>query len=98
MFIKVNEIIRCEADEHYTYFFIENGDKIIVSRILKEYEKLLGESNFIRIHQSHLVNLDFIKEYVRVDGSRVIMSDNTSLPVSKRKRESFLKKLDELQG
>jgi len=71
-----------------------NGKKILVSRNLKEYEDMLDGFGFYRIHQSNLINLKYIDHYSKVDGGTVVMKDNSSLPVSRRKKESFLKLLD----
>ena len=93
IFVKVEDIIYCEASSNYTEIFTLDGKKHLVSRTLKEYEDLLAEHNFFRIHNSHLINLGSIKKYVRGEGGYVIMSNDKSLDVSKRKKEAFLSKL-----
>ncbi len=93
IFAKIQEIIYCEASSNYTQFYLTNGNKYLVSKTLKEYEELLSEYNFYRIHNSYLINLESINEYVRGDGGYVIMSNKASLDVSKRKKEGFLKKI-----
>jgi two-component system LytT family response regulator len=93
IFIKINDIIYCEASSNYTQIFSLDGKKHLVSRTLKEYEDLLLEHNFFRIHNSHLVNLGYIKKYVRGEGGYVIMTNDVSLDVSKRKKEAFLTRL-----
>lgn len=90
-FIKISDIIYCEADSNYTTFFLTDGKKIIVSHTLKEYEEILSDYRFFRIHHSYLVNLDAIKQYVRGDGGHVVMINGAALDVAKRRKEEFLK-------
>jgi two-component system, LytTR family, response regulator len=90
-FIKVTDIIYCEADSNYTTFFLANNTKIVVSQTLKEYEEILSPYRFFRIHHSYLVNLEMIKEYLRGEGGQVLMVNGIVLDVSKRKKEDFLK-------
>lgn len=85
--LDINDIIRCESDDNYTKFFIKNRKTILISKTLKEYEELLSEYDFIRIHQSHLINLQYVKSYLKKEGGHVLMNDDTQLPISQRKRE-----------
>lgn len=85
--ISIDEIIRCESDNNYTRFILKNAKPILVSKTLKDYEDLLHEQGFERIHQSHLVNVQYLKSYVKKDGGFVVMTDGSNLPVSQRKRE-----------
>jgi two-component system, LytTR family, response regulator len=84
---EVSDIIRCEGEDNYTTFFIKNNKPVIISRTLKEYEDLLSEYGFERIHQKHLINLAYLKSYVKKDGGSIIMADNAQLPISQRKKE-----------
>lgn len=86
---EVSDIIRCEAKGNYTEFFIKNHKPLLISRTLKEYEELLTEHGFERIHQSHLINLSFLKSYIKSDGGYVIMADNTTIPIAQSKREKL---------
>jgi two-component system LytT family response regulator len=88
--INVRDIVRCESDGNYTYFFTIDKKKILVSTTIKEYEEMLSSFNFFRTHQSHLVNTNFIERFDKKDGGHVIMKDNSSIPVSVRKKESLL--------
>ena len=91
----VSDIIRCESDDNYTKFFIKNKKPILISKTLKEYEELLSENGFERIHQSHLINMVYLKSYVK-EGSYVVMADASQVPVAQRKRErlqELLKKI-----
>ncbi|MGE4345878.1 MAG: LytR/AlgR family response regulator transcription factor [Flavobacteriaceae bacterium] len=83
----VSDIIRCESTDNYTTFHIRNSKPILISKTLKEYEELLAEHGFERVHQSHLINLNYLKSYIKKDGGYVIMSDNSNLPVSQRKKD-----------
>lgn len=89
-FVSLNEIIYCESSSNYTYFHLRNGKKLLVCRTLKEYDEQLATQGFFRIHQSYLVNLRYVKSYVRGRGGYVVMENNTSLAVSARKKDEFL--------
>jgi len=84
---EISDIIRCESQDNYTKFYIKNHKPLLISKTLKEYEELLVEHGFERIHQSHLINLSFLKSYIKNDGGYVVMADNTNLPISQRKKE-----------
>lgn len=95
--INTKDIIRCEGIKSYTSVFLTNKDQIVVSRKLKEFEEMLGGQGFIRIFQSHLINIDHIKRYIKGRGGEVEMSDNTFLPVSRDKKGELLDKLHSLK-
>ena len=84
---EISDIIRCESQDNYTQFFIKNHKPLLISKTLKEYEELLMEHGFERIHQSHLINLSYLKSYIKTDGGYVIMGDNAKLPIAQRKKE-----------
>lgn len=90
VFIEIENIIYCEASSNYTEVYTSDGNKYLISRTLKEYDDMLTEYNFYRIHHSHLINMNAIKKYVRGDGGYVILSNDKMLNVSKRKKEGFL--------
>lgn len=87
------DIIRCESDRNYTFIFLADGRKILVSRTIKEYDEMLTDYNFFRIHQSHLINLAFLKNYTRGRGGYVELTDGTTLDVSARRKSDFLRRL-----
>lgn len=91
--IKVEDIIRCEADSNYTYFYTVSKEKIVVTRTLKEYDELLSPMNFFRVHQSHLINIAHVTRYIKGEGGSVIMNDNTEIEVARRRKEEFLEAL-----
>jgi two-component system LytT family response regulator len=92
--IDLEQIIRCEADRNYTSFHLTGNKKILVSKTLKDYETLLSSYNFLRVQQSHLINLDFVDRYDKISGGLVIMKDGSSVPLSPAKREIFFKILE----
>ena len=88
--IPVKEIVRCEAERNYAMFFLENGKKIIVSSPMKDFEDILSEQGFFRLHKSHLVNLTFVDSYVKTEGGYVVLTDGTVLPVAMRKKNQLM--------
>jgi two-component system LytT family response regulator len=91
--INVDDILRCESDNYYTYFFFTDGRKLLVSKTLKENEELLSNHNFIRPHKSHLVNVKYIKSFIRQEGGYIIMTDGSKIPVSRRKKDKIMETL-----
>lgn len=89
-YIKVSDIIYCKADGSYTVFYLLNSRKIMVSRLLKEYEDLLTDFGFLRTHHSYLINMKKITKFDKTDGGQLILEENHSVPVSARKREQVL--------
>jgi two-component system LytT family response regulator len=86
-YVQVSQIIRCEADNTYTNFFLSSGEKIMISRSLKEYADMLQPHGFIRSHQSHLINPSYIKSWLKEDGGILLLTDGYKIPVSKPNRE-----------
>lgn len=89
-YIKVNDIIYCQADGSYTVFHLINSKKIMVSKLLKEYEDLFSDFSFLRTHHSYLINTSKISKFDKADGGQLIMEENHSVPVSARKKEQVL--------
>ena len=90
IFVKVKDIIRCQSDNTYTTFFTTDKRKIIVSRTLKDCEQMLSDYRFYRVHNSHLINLEYIAEYTKGEGGIVKMTDGSQIDVSRRRKEEFL--------
>ncbi|GAB2782085.1 LytTR family DNA-binding domain-containing protein [Rhabdobacter roseus] len=86
-YVEIADIVRCESDSNYTRIFLNNQNPILICRTLKEVEELLENSNFARIHHSHLISLDHLRKYVRSDGGYVIMSDGSELTVSRSRKD-----------
>ncbi len=96
VFLQVNEIVHCKSDVNYTTIFLKDKQNLMVAKTLKEFEELLSDYNFFRIHNSHLVNLAFIKSYNKGKGGYVTLIDGSELEVSTRRKEEFMKRLAEL--
>lgn len=91
--VSIPEIIRCESDRNYTLFHLTGRRQILVTRTLKEFEEMLEGHGFLRTHHSHLINIDFVKEYMKGDGGYVVMTDGAEVPVSVRKKDTLLRAL-----
>ena len=86
-YVDITSIIRCEASNNYTYIYLDSNEKILVAKTLKEYITLLPSNEFIRPHQSHLVNRNYIKSWIQDDGPKLLLLDKTKIPVSRLNRE-----------
>ena len=95
-YLSTREIIRIEADRSYCWFYLLDSKKHLVSRNLKEYQDLLGDRNFFRPHKSHLINLEFVKKYIRQEGGHIEMADGSQIPISRIKRDLFLLQMSRL--
>ncbi|MGE0076330.1 MAG: LytR/AlgR family response regulator transcription factor [Bacteroidales bacterium] len=94
--VPIGTIIRCEADENYTMFYFTNQPKLLISKPLKYFEEILEQYGFLRVHQSHLINLSHLIRVDKVDGGIVVLTDNVSVPISVRKREQVFRMLEGL--
>jgi len=90
LFIDFDSIIRCKAEDNYTEIFLNNNQKIVVSRTLGDIEEMLEGHSFFRVHQTHLINLKYLKKYIKGDGGQVVMNDGSTVNVARRKKEEFL--------
>ncbi len=93
IFVKISDIVRLESDVNYTWFYLMNGEKILASKTLKEFEELLEEYNFYRVHKSHFINLAHLKRYIKGDGGIVIMQNDTEVEVSRRSKDGLMKRI-----
>lgn len=91
--VRVKDIIRCEAVDNYTSFHLVNGKKQMICRTLKFYENLLTDFDFIRVHKSHLVNIQYIKQYKKGKGGEIVMEDGKSVDVSAERKKELLARL-----
>ena len=89
--VNISDIIQCESQRNYTLFYLVNHKQVLVTRTLKEFEDMLEGDGFLRVHHSHLINLKHLKEFIKTDGGYALMSDNSQVPVSVRKKEQLLK-------
>ena len=92
----VKDIVHCQSDRNYTYFYLSDGRKIFTSRTLKDYEDILCSPDFIRCHRSHIININYLERYERREGGTIIMKDGTEIPLSRLSRERFLEILNNL--
>lgn len=94
--VKISDIYNCESDKGYTTFKFENDKKITVSKSLKEYEDVLKSHNFIKTHQSHLVNMDYVERYRKKNGGYIVLKNGREIPISIRKKEIVLQAMENL--
>jgi two-component system LytT family response regulator len=94
--LNVNDIVRCESNRNYTFIYLVNKKKLIVSKTLMDFEDVLSKYNFLRIHKSHLINVNFMEKYMKSDGGYVVLMDGTKLPVAIRKKEYLFRELEKL--
>ncbi|MBK6861698.1 MAG: response regulator transcription factor [Saprospiraceae bacterium] len=88
--VPVNEIMYLRSDRQYTIFYLNSGEKLVTSKNLGEYEELLSEYNFFRVHHSSIVNIAEVKKYLRGEGGSVVMSNGEQIEVAKRRKDDFL--------
>lgn len=92
-YVQVSDIVRCTADGNYTSVVLITGKRILVAKTLKDYEELLSDHGFCRIHHAHLINMKHIRRYIKGEGGTVELSDGSSVEVSRRKKSEFLEQL-----
>ena len=92
VFMPVQNIVRCESTGNYTRIFFTDKKNLMVSRPLKEFEELLSDVDFFRVHNSHLINMQQMQSYIQGEGGFALMSDGTQVEVSRRRKADFLKK------
>jgi two-component system LytT family response regulator len=94
--VDIDEIIRLESDNNYTQVYLNGGKVLTVSKTLKEYSDILEERGFFRVHQSHLINLNYFELFEKQDGGYIVLKDGSQIPVSKRKKQLLLSFLETL--
>lgn len=94
--VNLDDIVRCEADNNNTIFYLNTGNKIFVTKTLKYFADLLQPYQFLRVHQSHLVNLDYISAFIKTDGGYLLLNNKETVPVSVRKKAEVIEMLDRL--
>lgn len=90
--IRVKDVIRIQANDNFSDFHLTNGSRKVICRTLKHYEELLKEFDFVRVHKSHLVNIQYITRYIKGKGGQLIMSDNSEVEVSQNRKKELLNK------
>ena len=89
-FVPIRSIIHLEANGPYTHFYFKDRAKLMISKNLKEYELMLSDHNFFRVHNSHMINIREVKKIIKSDGGFAIMSDDTSVAISPKKRDELM--------
>lgn len=90
LLVSPNDIVRFYSEGHYTFIVLSDGKKIKVAKSLKEFEQLLEGAKFARIHNTHLINANLVKSYLKTNGGEVLMEDGVVLPVSRRRKSAFM--------
>jgi two-component system, LytTR family, response regulator len=95
-YLNINDIVRLESDSNYTNVYAADGTKLMISKTLKDYEDLLcgGENKFMRVHQSHIINMKHVVKFTKENGGTIFMKGDQALPLSKNKKEEFIRWLD----
>lgn len=88
--MKIDDIVRLEADAGYTTFYSRSGEKTLVTRSIGEFAEVLPSETFFRVHVSHLVNVEFVKKFLREDGGQALMENGDQVPIARRRKEEFL--------
>lgn len=92
-FILIKNVVRIESSSNYSRLFFVNGESLLVTKQLKEFEELLVPFRFCRVHNVHLINLNYVKKYIRGEGGSVIMENGDEIDVSRRKKDDFLRQI-----
>jgi two-component system, LytTR family, response regulator len=96
-FVNIRDIVRLEAEDNYTHIYMNTGERITASKTIKAYEDLLSPMSFYRVHKRHLINLNYMRKFVKGDGGHLIMDDNMKIEVSRRRRPAFMEQMKRLQ-
>ncbi len=92
-FIEINQIVRLEGEGNYTHVFLTSGEKFFVCKPMKEFDDLLSDYNFLRVHRSHLINLDEVKTYIKTEGGYIKMKDGSSVSISRQRKNMVVSRL-----
>ncbi len=96
-FVNIRDIVRFEAEDNYTHIFLINGDRITASKTIKAYEDMLQLLNFYRVHKRHVINLNFMRKFIKGDGGYLVMDDGKKIEVSRRRRPAFMEQMRRLE-
>ena len=97
-FVNIKDVVRFEAEDNYTHIFLNGVEKITASKTIKAYEDMLVPFNFYRVHKRHVINLNFMRKFVKGDGGYLIMDDDIKIEVSRRRRPAFMEQMKRLQN
>ncbi len=95
-YVNISDIVRFEADGNYSDLFLNDGTKMISSRQIGEFEARLKRLGFFRVHDKHLVNMRYVRSFMKGDSGMAILEDQTQLPIARRRKDEFLRLLDDL--
>lgn len=93
-YVDVDDLLRLEADGNYTTIYFVKGQSMVASKQIGEFERQLEPGRFFRVHDKHLINLQLVKSFIKGDSGTVVMNDGSTIPVSRRRKDDFLKSLD----
>ena len=96
-FVSIKDIVRFEAEDNYTHIFLRSGDRITASKTIKAYADMLEHMNFYRVHKKHVINLNFMKMFIKGDGGYLLMEDDKKIEVSRRRRPAFMEQMRRLE-
>lgn len=96
--VNLDDIVRCEADNNNTIFYLKDSPKVFVTKTLKYFADMLSSYEFLRVHQSHLVNIQFISAFIKTDGGYLLLKNKETVPVSVRKKVQVIEILDRMHG
>jgi two-component system LytT family response regulator len=96
-FVNIKDIVRFEAEDNYTHIFLTGGDRITASKTIKAYEDMLQSMNFYRVHKRHVINLNFMRKFIKGDGGYLVMDDGKKIEVSRRRRPAFMEQMRRLE-
>jgi two-component system LytT family response regulator len=96
-FVNIKDIVRFEAEDNYTHIFLLGGDRITASKTIKAYEDMLQNMNFYRVHKRHVINLNYMRKFIKGDGGYLVMDDGKKIDVSRRRRPAFMEQMRRLE-
>ena len=97
-FVRLRDIVRLEAEDNYTHFVLKTGNKITASKTIKAYEDTLIRLNFVRVHKKHIVNMNYMKTYIKGEGGYLVLENGETIEVSRRKKASLMDSVRRLYG
>lgn len=97
LFVELNEIVRCVGESNYTHVHLINGERILISKTLKEFDELLADKGFARVHQSHLIHLKYVRSFEKNDGGYLKMNDGATVPVSRQRKSVVMDLFNRMQ-
>jgi two-component system LytT family response regulator len=98
VFLRLDQLIRIESEGSYSTFYLLNQERHVVSRPMKEFEELLPKDLFFKLHQSHLINLAFVKKILREEGGYALMEEGCKVPIARRRKDEFLDAMRQIAG